>query len=516
MSVMNGAQALLRTAVRGGVEVCFANPGTTEMPLVAALDHEPAVRPVLGLFEGVVTGAADGYGRMTRRPAMTLLHLGPGAANGLANLHNARRARTPVLNVIGDHATWHVHHDPPLASDISSLLSPVSAWLRTTSSPTDVARDTADAIAASQSNGGGVATLVVPADCQWEPAGEPAAPGTVDRGRAVAGEAVEDAARALRGGEPVVLLLGGAALSEEGLRAAGRIAAVTDCALVTEKTPARVERGGDLPPVRKLPYLPEHAVEALSPYRHLVLVGTATPVTFFGYPGTPSSEVPPGTQVTVLAGPEQDVVLALEALADALGAPARATRPSPAATPAPSGSLTPATIGAALAASQPEGAVIVDEGVTSNRAYFPLAAGSPRHTYLTLTGGAIGQGLPTAVGAAIACPDRRVIALQADGSALYTAQALWTMAREQLDVTVLLCANRRYNILLSELARAGVHEPGPASRSLTDLGNPAIEWSQLSRAYGVPTSRATTAEQMTDRLQAALNEPGPHLVELVL
>jgi acetolactate synthase-1/2/3 large subunit len=513
---VNGAEALVATAVRAGVEVCFANPGTTEMTLVAALDHEPAVRPVLGLFEGVVTGAADGYGRMTRRPAMTLLHLGPGAANGIANLHNARRARTPVVNIVGDHATWHLDHDPPLASDITSLLTPVSAWMRTTKRSDDLPGDMAEAIAASQQNGGGVANLVVPADCQWEPAGQPVDPRRCAAPRPAPTAAVDGAAAVLRSGEPVVLLLAGTAMSEEGLRAAGRIAVLTGCALFTEKTPARVEQGGDLPVVRKLPYLPEHAVGALAPYRHLVLVGTPPPVTFFGYPGTPSSEVPPGAHVTVLAQPEQDTVLALQALADALHAPRAASTACPEPTPRPAGALTPVTIGAALAAAQPEGVITVDEGVTSNRAYFPLAAGSPRHTYLTLTGGAIGQGLPTAVGAAIACPDRPVIALQADGSALYTAQALWTMAREQLDVTVLLCANGRYNILLAELARAGVEQPGPASHALTDLGSPAIGWGSLSRAYGVPASRATTAQEMTEQLQAALLESGPHLVELVL
>jgi acetolactate synthase-1/2/3 large subunit len=513
---VNGARALVETAVRAGVDVCFANPGTTEMPLVAALDVQPAIRPVLGLFEGVVTGAADGYGRMTGRAAMTLLHLGPGAANGIANLHNARRAGTPLLNVIGDHATWHVEHDPPLASDITSLLTPVSAWVRTTRHAVDVAGDTADALAATASAGGGIATLVVPADCQWDEGAQPAEPRPGVPPAAVPADAVDAAAAALRSTAPAVILLGGAALGERGLLAAGRLVAATGCALLTEKTPARVERGGDLPPVRKLPYLPEHAVAALAPYRHLVLAGTGSPVTFFGYPDTPSSEVPPDTEVSVLAGPGQDVVAALEQLADAVGAPARGGAGDVAPVDRPVGALTPQTIGAALAAVQPEGVIIVDEGVTSNRAYFPLAAGAPRHTYLTLTGGAIGQGLPTAVGAAIACPDRPVIALQADGSALYTAQALWTMAREQLDVTILLCANRRYQILLTELARAGVTAPGHASRTLTDLGGPAVDWQSLARAYGVPATRATSAEEAVQELDTRLAARGPHLVELVL
>lgn len=513
---MNGAGALVETARRAGVEVVFANPGTTEMPLVAALDGQAAIRPVLCLFEGVATGAADGYGRMTGRPAMTLLHLGPGAANGIANLHNARRARTPLLNVIGDHATWHLPCDAPLTSDIQSLLTPVSSWFRASAHARDVADDTADALAATKARGGGIATLVVPADCQWEQAGDAVAPRPPAAAEPVPEDALEAAAAALRSGEPAVLLLGAAALSERALRAVGRIAAATGCDLLTEKAPARVERGGDLPPVRKLPYLPEHAVAALSPYARLLLVATTAPVTFFGYPDTPSSEVPAGTAVTVLAEPGQDVVPALEQLADLLGTSGQSGRPPLAPPEVPTGDLTPQTIGAGLAATQPEDVIVVDEGVTSNRAYFPLAARAPRHTYLTLTGGAIGQGLPTAVGAALACSGRRVVALQADGSALYTSQALWTMAREQLDVTVLLCANSRYEILRTELARAGIDQPGHASRTLTELGDPTIDWGRLAQGYGVPTSRATTAEQMVQRLQAALAEPGPHLVELVL
>jgi acetolactate synthase I/II/III large subunit len=517
---VRGAQALWETAVRADVRVCFANPGTTEMPLVVALDDQPGIRPVLTLFEGVATGAADGYGRMTGHPAMTLLHLGPGAANGIANLHNARRARTPLLNVIGDHTTWHVQHDPPLASDIDSLLRPVSAWMRRTGRAQDVAGDLADAIAATRKDGGGIATLVVPADCQWEPGAEPVDPRSPAAPEQVGSAALSAAVAVLQSQEPSVLLLGGAATSERGLRAAGRIAAATGCALLTEKMPARVERGGALPPVAKLPYLPEHAVAALGPYRHLVLAASSSPVTFFGYPDTPSSEVPDGTEVTVLATPAEDVLVALEQLAEQLAgrddAPGRGpdlTRERPRR---PTGALAPDTIAAALAAVQPEGAIVVDEGVTSNRAYFAAAAGAPRHTYLTLTGGAIGQGLPSAAGAALACPDRPVIALQADGSALYTAQALWTMAREQLDVTVLLCANHRYNILVGELARAGVPQPGAASHALTDLGGPRIDWQALSKAYGVPAAQATTAEQAVQRLEQALAEPGPHLVELVL
>lgn len=528
---MNGAQSLVAAARTAGIDVCFANPGTTEMPLVQALDGEPGIRPVLALFEGVVTGAADGYARMAGRPAMTLLHLGPGTANGLANLHNARRAHTPLLNVVGDHATWHLPFDAPLTSDIDSLVGPVSGWVRTSRSPRSAAGDLVAAVAAARSAPGQVATLIVPADVQWgelpdavtaaDAAVAPGVPAAVDEDR------VRAAASALRSGTPGVLLLGGAALSEAGVRAAGRVAAATGCRLLTEKFPARAERGGDLPAVEKLPYFPEPAREALSGVGTVVIAGTTSPVAFFGYPGVPSSEVPDETRAVPLAGPADDVVGALADLADAVGAgsgragsgsPAR-VEPGQPALPRPelpSGRLDVRSLCQAIAGLQPEGAIVVEEALSSAGPYFTAAAGAPRHSFLSLTGGAIGQGLPSAAGAAIACPDRPVIAFQADGSGLYTAQALWTMAREQLDVTVVVAANGTYRILQTELARAGVTDPGHASRSLTDLGSPRIDWVALSTGYGVPARRVTDADALVEAVRDGLREPGPHLVEALL
>jgi acetolactate synthase-1/2/3 large subunit len=512
---VNGAQALVATATQAGLSVCFANPGTTEMPLVEALDAEPAVRPVLGLFEGVVTGAADGYARMAERPAMTLLHLGPGFANGIANLHNARRAGSPVVNVVGDHTTWHRPADAPLTSDIASLARPVSHWLRENRTAGDLPGDVADAVAEACSDGGRIATLVVPADCQQDEAGAPVRPRSPRARTAVPAETVRAAAEALRGGGPGVLLLGASGLSADGLRAAGRVAAASGCRLLCGKFPARIERGGDLPAVERLGYFPEQAAKSLSGAAALVLAGERSPVTFFGYPGTPSSEVPDGVAEHRLAGPTDDVVAALEELADALGAPPAAPAAPPARPGPASGPLTPATAGQVLAALQPEGAVVVDEALTTSAPYWPASAGAPRHSVLTITGGAIGQGLPNAVGAAVACPDRPVIAYQADGSGLYTAQALWTMARESLDVTVLVCANRSYRILRAELQRSGA-TPGRASQTLTSLSDPAVDWVALAAAYGVPARQVTTAEEMADALRTGLTEPGPHLVELLL
>lgn len=513
---MNGAEALLRTAAASGIEVCFANPGTTEMPLVAALDRGVGIRAVLALFEGVCTGAADGYGRMRGTPALTLLHLGPGFANGIANLHNARRAHTPVVNVIGDHATWHLASDAPLTSDIVSLANPVSGWVRSVRSAESIATDAAAAIEASLAAPGQVATLIVPADCQWDASPGPAATAHRTAPASVPGDSVESAAQALRAGG-AALFLGGTALRGAGLRAAARVRAATGARLLHDVFVARLERGSDQPAIERLPYFPEQASAALTGVRTLVLAGTREPVSFFGYPNLPSRIAPHGCNGIGLAAVDEDVVGALDALADALGAPRDVTLPAAPMRPGiASGALDVATLGQTLAALQPEGAIIVDESATSGAAWFAHAASAPRHTTLGLTGGAIGQGLPTAVGAAIACPDRKVIALQADGSGMYSAQALWTMARESLDVVIIVCANRAYRILQIEVARAGIAEPGPAARSLTDLTHPALDWCALSRGLGVPAVRAEDAESFAKALADALAEPGPALIEAVL
>ncbi len=515
---MNGAESLIRTALAAGVNVCFANPGTTEMPLVAALDAADGMRAVLGLFEGVCTGAADGYARMAGRPALTLTHLGPGFANGIANLHNARRAHSPIVNLIGDHATWHLAADAPLTSDIESLARPVSAWVRKTASPDAAASDMAEAIAAAGGWPGAISTLIVPADCQWSEARGPAPIPAIAPARAVAASATRGAADLIRRhGAKSALFMGAAALGERGLRAAGRIAAKTGCRLMCETFPARVERGGALPAVEKLPYFPEQAIEALTPSEAIVLAGASAPVAFFGYPNVPGMLIPPGRAVATLAGYADDTAGALEALADELGAPPAGIPAAPTVRPArPSGALNPATIGAAIAALMPEGTIVMDEAATTGLPFFGASTGAPRHTYLALTGGAIGQGLPCATGAAVACPDRKVIAFQADGSGMYTLQALWTQARERLDVTTLICNNRRYRILQVELARAGITEPGRKAKSLTSLADPEIDWSRMAAGMGVAAVRVATADDLVKQLERALAERGPNLIEMLI
>jgi len=502
--------------VSHGVRLCFANPGTTELPLVEALDAVPGMRGVLCLFEGVASAAADGYARMSGRPAMTLLHLGPGLANAIANLHNARRARSPLLNVIGDHARWHRAADPPLASDLMSLARPVSGWLRAATEPNRIGRDTADAIAAARA--GCVATLVAPQDVQLGAAsGGPEKPSTARAVRPQPKEArVEQAARRLRTDEPCALFLGGSGLGSRGLAAAGRIADATGCRILCDTFPARLERGRGWPAVERLPYFPEQAMQCLAVFRAIVFAGTVPPVSFFGYPGVPSQLTDPQTDSIRLAEPADDVCAALEQLADAIGSGRadHAARPSPSAARASGNRLTPENVAAVVADLQPEGAIVMDEGLTAGLPYFEAAQSAPSHTYLALTGGAIGQGLPCATGAAIACPERPVIAFQADGSALYTLQALWTQARENLNVTNLILANRGYRILELELARTGV-VPGPQARALTRF-DPVPNWAQLARGFGVPGVRVVDVDSLAREFAHANREPGPHLIEVMV
>jgi acetolactate synthase-1/2/3 large subunit len=511
--VVTGAEALLECSRRLGIEVCFANPGTTEMPLVAALDRV-RMRAVLGLFEGVCTGAADGYARMAERPAATLLHLGPGFANGLANLHNARRAGSAVVNWIGDHASWHLGADAPLTSDIAALAGTLG-WVRTAAGAASLAQDGADAIAAALGPPSGVASLIVPVDAQWDEVPAPVIRRAASA-RATAGpDAFERAAGALRA-QRAGILLGGRALRAPALRAASRLQAHTGCAVWTETFAARHERGAGIADFPRLPYFPEQARETLSGVARLVLAGAKNPVAFFGYPGQPSRLAAERCELTTLCGAQDDAEAALDALADALGAPRDVAIPARPRTAPASGALDVGALGRTLAALQPEGAIVVDEAATSGLAWAAHAAGAPPHTALALTGGAIGQGLPCATGAAIACPGRRVIAFQADGSGLYTLQALWTMARESLDVTVVICANRVYRILQVELARAGIAEPGPAARGLTQLGPPVLDWVAAARAFGVPGTSVASADALAEALRRSFAEPGPSLIETQL
>lgn len=514
---MNGAEALLRTLVASGVDVCFTNPGTSEMHAVAALDRVPDMRAVLGLFEGTVTGAADGYARMAGRPAATLLHLGPGLGNGFANLHNARRARTPIVNVIGDHARDHQHLDAPLQSDIEAVAGALEAWTRRSRDVGTLAADAVDAVTAAYGPPGCIASLVVPADLTWTEGAEPSTGGvTPPERRRATPDAIESVVAALRSGEPAALLLGGSAVLEPGLLASSRVARASGARQFAEVFPARIQRGAGLPAVPRLAYLPEMAEQQLAGLRHLILVEAAAPVAFFGYPGRRGELVPDGCEVHILTSPGEDSAAALEAVADTLPAPAPAIRQDRIEVAPPSGPLTVESFAAAVASLLPQGAIVSDEAQTSGILLADTTAGAPRHDVLTLTGGAIGQGLPVAVGAAVACPDRPVLALQADGSAMYTLDALHVMARENLDVTVVVLSNGAYAILRLELQRVGADVTSGAARDLFDLTRPGLDFVSLGQGMGVPSTRATTADELVAQLRHALVEPGPHLIEALV
>ncbi len=514
---MNGAQALIRTLVDAGVDVCFMNPGTSEMHFVAALDDVPEMRAVLALFEGVATGAADGYSRMARRPAATLLHLGPGLGNGLANLHNARKARTSIVNIVGDHATYHKPFDAQLESDIETVARNVSSWIRTSSSSADVATDAAEAVEVATGPPAQVATLILPADVSWLEGAQPAAPRPHAEPDPVDPGVVAALAALLTSSDSTAILIGGQATLEPGLLAASRVAATTGCKLLCETFPTRLERGAGVPPVDRIAYLAEFASMQLEGLDHLIVVDSKSPVSFFAYPDKASDLVPSGCTVHTLAGPGDDGVGALEALAEAVGAASdAAVIQEPVVPDLPTGPLTAMGVCDALAALMPERAIISDEGNTSGLFAAGATAGSPRHDWLTLTGGAIGQGLPLAVGAAVACPDRPVICLASDGSSLYTIQALWTMAREDLDITTILFNNSSYAVLNMELDRVGAGAGGPKAKDMLDLHRPDLDFVAISTGLGVPASRATTGEELVDQLRAALAEPGPHLIEAIV
>ena len=512
-----GAESLINALARHGVDACFANPGTSEMQLVAALDKQPRIRAVLCLFEGVVTGAADGYGRMADKPALTLLHLGPGFANGMANLHNAQRAGSPILNMVGDHATDHLQHDAPLTSDIKGMATPVSRAFRVSHSATGLAQTGLDALADSLKNNGNVSTFVVPADHAWGDIDEPSSV-MPDTPRApVPDTTITEIAAQLQAASNICLFLGGRTLREDALQQAGRIAAATGCRLVTETFFARQARGVGRVSTERLAYFGEAATEQLAGIDLLVLAGTKAPVSFFAYPDKPSVLAPETAIQCTLVDRDSDALDALKRLADYLDAPATPeVVTDPADYPLGDGAIDANELGKIIANRLPEQAILCDEGATNGLGAFLLTANAAPHDWLTLTGGAIGQGLPLAIGAAIACPDQKVIALEADGSGMYTVQALWTMVREQLDITVVLLNNRSYAILNIELSRVGVEQPGPTALSLLDLSNPDLEWADIARGMGMQAVKVETVAQLDKTFADAMAQKGPCLIEVML
>ncbi len=515
---MNGAESLLTTLTNNGIEVCFTNPGTSEMHFVAALDEVEGVRCVLCLFEGVLSGAAGGYAVMARKPASTLLHLGPGLGNALANVHNARKGNVPMVNIVGDHATYHLEYDAPLTSDIEGIAGPVSHWVHTSKSADDIARDAAEAV--RQAGIGQIATLMLPADVSWgdnsngpEPAIELAGAAEVPASR------VDEALALLRGDGNCMIMIGGREVDNQQGLMLSRIGKASGARVCTETFPARVARGAGTAVIDRLPYLAELAIDHIKDVDQLILIGAKAPVSFFAYPNVPSAIAPEHCNILQLAGPNDDIDQVLESLLEKLNAVDVEPDVHPLAIPdLPSGPLDANTLAQSIAHLLPENAVVVDEAITTGMAVFPTTITSQPHDWLNLTGGSIGWGLPAAVGAAVACPDRKVLALEGDGSAMYTIQALWTMARENLDVTVVIFNNRKYSILEMEFARTGARggSPGPKAASTLDIGGPDMDFVSMAQGMGVQASRATTAEEFNTQLAEALQARGPRLIDAVV
>jgi acetolactate synthase I/II/III large subunit len=513
---MNGAESLVRTLVAGGVDVCFANPGTSEMHFVAALDRVDGMRCVLGLFEGVVTGGADGYFRMKGSPASTLLHLGPGLANGLANLHNAKKAHSGIVNIVGQHASYHIGLNAPLTSDIEGLARPMSAWVRTSPDARSVAADGAAAIAAARSAPPQIATLILPADTAWNEADGIAQVPAESQRPGYSSEAVEQAAKLLHGGGARnLLLMTGSALSEQGLALAQRIAGKTGCEVMGPTFRPRMARGRGRFAIERIPYVIETALPLLKDFKNIILVEADDPVAFFAYPNKPSMLKPEGCEVHRMTAWGENSVAALEALSDALGATPRDVKPQQLAELIrPTGALTHASIAQAIALAIPENAIIIDESLTTGRGFFPPTAAAAPHDWLQNMGGSIGFSTPIAIGAAVACPDRKVICMVGDGSAMYTLQSLWTQAREGLNVLTIVFANRIYQILRGEFDGVGAGEPGQRALDMLKIDRPTLDFVSLAKGMGVPGRAVTNVDEFNKALAEGVAEKGPRLIEV--
>jgi acetolactate synthase I/II/III large subunit len=514
---MNGAESLIRSLVAGGVEACFTNPGTSEIHLVAALDRTVEMRCVLGLFEGVITGAADGYSRMVEKPACTLLHLGPGLGNGLANLHNARRARVPMVNVVGQHAVDHLRFDAPLTSDIEGIARPYSKWLRTSGAAGEVGRDGMDAIVAARTAPGQIATLIVPADVAWSDGGKVASMPALPAPALPEAAAVERAAAMLRSGLRTAILLDGNALYGRGLMAAAAIAEATGAKLFAPYPLTRLRRGAGMPKVERVQYVLEMGIEQFKEFRQLILVGAQAPVAYFAYPGKSAVFTQPECEIHALAVPGENYIGALEALAEELKVGGIDSQIQNLQRPAmPAGEITLPGLSAVIGALLPVDAIVVDESMTSGRGLMAATRGAPPHDWLGNTGGSIGIALPLAVGAAVACPKKKVLCLTADGSAMYTLQALWTMAREGLDVTTVVFANRSYAVLKREFSYLGVGEPGARALDMFDIGRPDLSFVELAKGMGVPGRRVGSLEEFAGAVRNGLEGDGPCLIEVLV
>ncbi|GAB1256245.1 acetolactate synthase large subunit [Aurantivibrio plasticivorans] len=515
---MNGAESIIQTLLKAGVDTCFTNPGTSEMHFVHAIGTQPKMRSVLGLFEGVCSGAADGYARMTGKPAVTLLHLGPGLANATANIHNARRAHSPMVNLIGDHATYHLQYDAPLASDINGLATAFGDWVKHAETADELSGLGAQAVQAAMSNSGQIANLVVPANCAWDETNTIADALVPTPLKSVPGDRIDAIAKVLQSKSNVTIVIGGPANQPRALHALDKIAQATGATVLYETFNGRITRGAGQVKFDRVEYFVEAAQAQFKDCQHVITVAAKSPVAFFAYPNRPSTPLPDGCTTDALAGLDEDVFTALDDLVEALGAQKISPRIQEVITPdlMTGNSLSAKSIGYAVGNMLPENAIVVDEAATSGGPSTGLTQGSAMHDWLQLTGGSIGYGLPVATGAAIACPDRSVICLHGDGGAMYTIQSLWTQARENLNVVNIIFANRKYRILQVELARVGAENPNTKTLDMLDIDKPELNFQEIAKGMGVNATRATTADEFNEQLKRALAAEGPQLIEAVI
>ena len=514
---MNGAESMLESLINNGVDVCFTNPGTSEMHMVSAIGKTQGMRAILGLFEGVCTGAADGYGRMAGKPACTLLHLGPGLSNGSANLHNAYKANSPIINLIGDHATYHKKHDAPLTSDVIGLATPVSHWVKTSVDAKSLPNDAVQAVNIANTGLGKISTLIVPADCAWNESVAPISENNRPRIPTVEKAAVDVAMQLLSNGKPTLLLLNNMALTEPSLVLVDKIAQASGARVFRDTFIRRMPRGKGCCAVERLGYFSEEAMEQVKGIEQFIMVGTKAPVAFFAYPDKENEFYSKNTTLHTLCTQDENAEDALHHLVQALGANNIAPRFVQLEKPGlGTGDLTPETIGQTFSELMPSNAIIVDEAVTSSGPCQKYSATSEYHDWIDLTGGSIGFGLPFSIGAAVACPDRKVICIHGDGGAMYTIQSLWTIARENLDICIVVFANRKYQILQVELTRVGAKSINDKTRDMLDIGRPDLNFVNLAQGMGVNASQATTIDEFNQQYKEAMQHKGPRLIEAII
>ena len=512
---LTGADALVQTLADLGVDSCFANPGTSEMQLIAALDKESRIRSVLCLFEGVATGAADGYARISGKPAMTLLHLGPGYLNGGANIHNAFRAKSPMINVVGDHAVSHQRYDAPLASDIIGLAASSSRWIKSVDKVEQAGNLATEAWEACHGPEPGPVSLVLPADSAWKEGGRKGAMVRAPELRRPSHEKIETAVQAIKTAKSPMILMNGSALSETGLKHAAKLN-TNGIRIMIDTFAPKIARGvGRFMPDR-MHYFAEGAMQDLKDCDLMILAGTKAPVAFFAYPDRPSLLVPEGCKVVSLGGFDTDSEKILFELVKAFGIENSAPLANRVCPDKPAGKLSGTTIGTSIARYLPSNAIVSDDGVSNSIGCYFATVNAEPHDWLMLTGGAIGQGMPVALGAALAAPDRKVLCLSGDGAGMYTCQSLWSMARENVDVTTIVFVNHSYRILNIEQSRTGAKDPGHVAKSMLDLSNPEIDWVRLAQSMGVPGTLCTTAEEFDSALERAFSKEGPSLIAALL